>query len=777
MSSKQETVALKTAFALWDEDGNGTITGEELGSVLCKLGNFSEKDVQNILVQADKNGDGVLDYQEFVEWLTMPSAPKKAMALFSEVFVSVRADSAVLDTPKAGSIRSSRVRRSAGQPQYPNDLKPDVLDGLDCWLFGKSGRKPIPFPESVELGLEYTVAMWIRFEEPSGDWIPILHDEIFGLQIGVTPKGCLGISDPRLNGNDGEAGKHCGWSKSSDKPVGPANKWTLLVIAGSCSTDSPGPQGLTKFYTGYDTDGIRHVGTASACGSGLVLKDAGCTGIEAIGSIAVWPRLLQDQEMRELFLWDAVKMGVVTEAELKWMHLSRRKVPARTEEEEAFVRDRIAVTANGKAPGGTLNLAGLKISDSDVPAILESAIAAFDSISCVVLSNNYITEDSIKEHLVPFLNKLFLPMRVVLTGNPDIVPEAGEMMLDVCQKLPDTVPWCVDVTNTRVPAHIAERLLNDTPEAQKLARSFAAERKRVVEMCTEYEEKQAELAATWKDQTETGVASDDESDPEPDEDPAATAARQKAQGYPKPYKKFPEGKSEELKTVRWYLASSARRMYDRSRSGVFPWNDSDALQKKEKKQHRAPPGCGTGQFMAHFSYLGYQLEVCKPEDVGLRLRQKGEATAGTPDGHIGVHEAVEKGFVAMSSAAGKGYGRDCVTVTLKNLTSKPLKVYIRSGSIFGHVGWVHHQNLLVRRDRVFNLQAGEPQTQKIGAHCMNVTCDCADKDPMSLTSLFFEDKEIMKSQAKVWDFFEERFEELRLKAGFKKKKGKKGKKK
>ena len=57
---------LYEAFFLFDKDGNGKITKEEIMQVL-KLENRKEKEVENIFDLADKDKDGVIDYKEFLK--------------------------------------------------------------------------------------------------------------------------------------------------------------------------------------------------------------------------------------------------------------------------------------------------------------------------------------------------------------------------------------------------------------------------------------------------------------------------------------------------------------------------------------------------------------------------------------------------------------------------------------------------------------------------------------------------------------------------------------
>ena len=56
---------------MFDRDGNGTIDREELRDVMQQLGEkLSEEDIEEMIQDADQNGDGVIDYKEFVRYMT-----------------------------------------------------------------------------------------------------------------------------------------------------------------------------------------------------------------------------------------------------------------------------------------------------------------------------------------------------------------------------------------------------------------------------------------------------------------------------------------------------------------------------------------------------------------------------------------------------------------------------------------------------------------------------------------------------------------------------------
>lgn len=58
---------LREAFLLFDKDGNGSISAPELVTVMRALGqNPSDQDVQEMLLEADIDASGMIEFEEFV---------------------------------------------------------------------------------------------------------------------------------------------------------------------------------------------------------------------------------------------------------------------------------------------------------------------------------------------------------------------------------------------------------------------------------------------------------------------------------------------------------------------------------------------------------------------------------------------------------------------------------------------------------------------------------------------------------------------------------------
>jgi len=66
--TEEQIEELKKAFLLFDKDGNGRITSDELSDVMRSLGQKpSDREVEAMIQQADQDGDGSIDFMEFLE--------------------------------------------------------------------------------------------------------------------------------------------------------------------------------------------------------------------------------------------------------------------------------------------------------------------------------------------------------------------------------------------------------------------------------------------------------------------------------------------------------------------------------------------------------------------------------------------------------------------------------------------------------------------------------------------------------------------------------------
>ena len=64
--TSEQQVEYREAFALFDKNGDGTITVTELGTVMRSLGNNpTESELQDMINEVDADGNGTLEFDEF----------------------------------------------------------------------------------------------------------------------------------------------------------------------------------------------------------------------------------------------------------------------------------------------------------------------------------------------------------------------------------------------------------------------------------------------------------------------------------------------------------------------------------------------------------------------------------------------------------------------------------------------------------------------------------------------------------------------------------------
>ncbi|XP_022247576.1 calmodulin-A-like [Limulus polyphemus] len=73
MKESDREEELREAFRVFDRNGDGFISSSELSHVMFNLGEkLTEDDVDDMIKEADLDGDGLVNYQEFVTILTSP---------------------------------------------------------------------------------------------------------------------------------------------------------------------------------------------------------------------------------------------------------------------------------------------------------------------------------------------------------------------------------------------------------------------------------------------------------------------------------------------------------------------------------------------------------------------------------------------------------------------------------------------------------------------------------------------------------------------------------
>merc|ERR1712023_553583 len=102
--TEEQISEFKEAFALFDKDGDGTITTKELGTVMRSLGqNPTEAELQDMINEVDADGNGTIDFTEFLALMARKMKDTDTEEELREAFK-------VFDRDNNGFISASELR-------------------------------------------------------------------------------------------------------------------------------------------------------------------------------------------------------------------------------------------------------------------------------------------------------------------------------------------------------------------------------------------------------------------------------------------------------------------------------------------------------------------------------------------------------------------------------------------------------------------------------------------------------------------------------------------
>ncbi|KAK6505818.1 hypothetical protein TWF481_007709 [Arthrobotrys musiformis] len=103
--SQEEVQTFKDAFKIFDKDGNGEISIDELGDVMKSLGQYpTDSELRDIIHEVDLNNTGTIDFQEFLTLM----APRDQQ--YRDMDRELRDAFNVFDKDKTGTIDAAELR-------------------------------------------------------------------------------------------------------------------------------------------------------------------------------------------------------------------------------------------------------------------------------------------------------------------------------------------------------------------------------------------------------------------------------------------------------------------------------------------------------------------------------------------------------------------------------------------------------------------------------------------------------------------------------------------
>ncbi|CAK9195211.1 unnamed protein product [Sphagnum troendelagicum] len=102
--TEEQIGEFKEAFSLFDKDGDGSITTKELGTVMRSLGqNPTEAELQDMINEVDSDGNGTIDFPEFLNLMARKMKDTDSEEELKEAFK-------VFDKDQNGFISAAELR-------------------------------------------------------------------------------------------------------------------------------------------------------------------------------------------------------------------------------------------------------------------------------------------------------------------------------------------------------------------------------------------------------------------------------------------------------------------------------------------------------------------------------------------------------------------------------------------------------------------------------------------------------------------------------------------
>lgn len=187
-------------------------------------------------------------------------------------------------------------------------------------------------------------------------------------------------------------------------------------------------------------------------------------------------------------------------------------------------------------------------------------------------------------------------------------------------------------------------------------------------------------------------------------------------------------------------ADEQRRMKELLEKAIEEYDSGDAAL-----------GVASGQLIAHLSFLSGSSELKDPSSFNL---VKVSDESPPPRHGEDLHSALSAGLVVVEEIVADGFGVGNLKLTLRSLSSEPLIITIRKGTVFQQKSWTHRSDLLTGLDYMVALLPESSTTKEMLGHSFTTVCPPPACDEMLITDFYVDLEDLLGSQALIWDHFQ-----------------------